>query len=470
MLVLGMLGFVLGVATSASAQPPSLSMDIYDVRAFLQKCPASDPVYALIRQNFELRLDDQIITSPITCTEPLLELPAAGVNSEALYALQGFRLAYYMNDGTAGHLPWTSLGLYDWMADNIAGINFKTAPGQLYCCDHIDGNRYVARSIGQGSNTFNFPATFPFVAATLAFYGHEVRHAAGGPGHTNGCPYWPAPDDPIGCDETYDLGNLGSYGVQYLALLEMDHRLFKRRDRLFGPDDGLRVPDFTARAANGYPDNFVSNPPPLVTPTQPYGGPCQPAITTHPQNQTIAPGQTATLSVAAVGAAPAYQWYVGTKGNTTTPVSGATSKTFTTPVLASTTSYWVRASNPSGTSDSNTATVKVYQLFSDHVLTANASLIRSAHITELRTRIDALRVRYTLTAFPYMDTAIGAGITIKAQHILDLRAALTAVYVAAGLPVPMYTDPGLPAGTDDESGAHRRASCGRHRDRMTQGN
>ena len=98
-------------------------------------------------------------------------------------------------------------------------------------------------------------------------------------------------------------------------------------------------------------------------------------------------------------------------------------------------------------SDSDTATVKVYQLFSDHVLTANASLIRSAHITELRTRIDALRVRYSLTAFPYTDMAMGAGITIKAQHILDLRAALTAVYVAAGLPVPMYTDPDLPAGT-----------------------
>ena len=237
MLFLGMLGFVLGVATSASAQPPSLSMDIYDVRAFLQKCPASDPVYALIRQNFELRLDDQIITT-ITCTEPLLEVPA-GVNSEALEALQGFRLAYYMNDGTAGHLPWTSLGLYDWMVDNIAGINFKTAPGNLYCCDYFNGRPYVARSISQFSG--NFPATFPFIAATLAFYGHEVRHADFGPGHTNGCPTWPLPTDPLGCDVTYDLGNLGSYGVQYLALLEMGHWLFERRDRLSGPADGQGV-------------------------------------------------------------------------------------------------------------------------------------------------------------------------------------------------------------------------------------
>jgi hypothetical protein len=42
---------------------------------------------------------------------------------------------------------------------------------------------------------------------------------------------------------------------------------------------------------------------------------------------------------------------------------------------------------------------------------------------------------------------MGAGITIKAQHLLDLRVALTAVYVAAGLPVPTYTDPDLAAGT-----------------------
>jgi len=66
---------------------------------------------------------------------------------------------------------------------------------------------------------------------------------------------------------------------------------------------------------------------------------------------------------------------------------------------------------------------------------------------ELRTRIDALRVRYALTGFPYLDTAMGAGVTIKAQHILDLRAALTAVYVAAGLPVPYVYRSGLPAGT-----------------------
>ena len=75
-----------------------------------------------------------------------------------------------------------------------------------------------------------------------------------------------------------------------------------------------------------------------------------PTITTQPQSQTIASGQTATLSVAATGTAPLrYQWYVGPSGTTTTPIAGATASSYTTPALTSTTSYWVRVSNASGT-------------------------------------------------------------------------------------------------------------------------
>ena len=68
----------------------------------------------------------------------------------------------------------------------------------------------------------------------------------------------------------------------------------------------------------------------------------------HPAaSQTIASGQTATMSVAATGTAPlTYQWYVGTSGTTTSPIAGATASSYTTPALTTTTSYWVRVSNP----------------------------------------------------------------------------------------------------------------------------
>ena len=84
-----------------------------------------------------------------------------------------------------------------------------------------------------------------------------------------------------------------------------------------------------------------------------------PAVTTQPASTTIDSGGTATLTVAASGTSPSFQWYLGDSGVTTNPVSGATSASFTTPALTATSSYWARASNGAGTSDSNAATVTV---------------------------------------------------------------------------------------------------------------
>ena len=83
-----------------------------------------------------------------------------------------------------------------------------------------------------------------------------------------------------------------------------------------------------------------------------------PVITTQPVSTTINSGGTATLTVASSGTTPAFQWYRGNSGDTSDPVSG-NSESFTTPALTTTTSYWARATNPAGTSDSNSATVTV---------------------------------------------------------------------------------------------------------------
>ncbi|MGH3788183.1 MAG: tandem-95 repeat protein [Pseudonocardiaceae bacterium] len=85
-----------------------------------------------------------------------------------------------------------------------------------------------------------------------------------------------------------------------------------------------------------------------------------PTITDEPDSTTISSGQTATLNVVATGTAPlSYQWYVGTSGDPTNPITGATSPSFTTPPLTTTTSYWVRVSNATGSDDSQTAAVTV---------------------------------------------------------------------------------------------------------------
>jgi hypothetical protein len=74
---------------------------------------------------------------------------------------------------------------------------------------------------------------------------------------------------------------------------------------------------------------------------------------------TILEGKTVTLSVSASGGTVSYQWYAGTSGSTSSPISGATGTSLTvTP--STTSSYWVRASNTCGSSaDSDTITITV---------------------------------------------------------------------------------------------------------------
>jgi len=100
--------------------------------------------------------------------------------------------------------------------------------------------------------------------------------------------------------------------------------------------------------------------------------PCPtPQITAQPQNKSIAPNTTANLSVAATNGSPFnYQWYRGNSGDTSNPIGGATSSSFTTPMLQTTTSYWVKVTNTCGlVALSNTATVQVQTCASTPVFT-----------------------------------------------------------------------------------------------------
>lgn len=91
------------------------------------------------------------------------------------------------------------------------------------------------------------------------------------------------------------------------------------------------------------------------------GQACTPAsISTQPQSKSIASGATTSLSVTAAGTSPfTYQWYLGTAGDTSSPV-GTNAATLSNLSPTSTTSYWVRVTGQCGPSvDSNTATITV---------------------------------------------------------------------------------------------------------------
>ncbi len=79
------------------------------------------------------------------------------------------------------------------------------------------------------------------------------------------------------------------------------------------------------------------------------------AIQAHPVS-TSAP---AILSVTATGSEPlSYQWYVGSSGNTDAPIADATTSTLSVSP-ATTSSYWVRVTNPCGMADSSAAIINV---------------------------------------------------------------------------------------------------------------
>ncbi len=88
------------------------------------------------------------------------------------------------------------------------------------------------------------------------------------------------------------------------------------------------------------------------------GGPLAPSITTQPQNQTVAAGQTATFTVAASGTGPlAFQW----KKNGS-PIGGATSASYTTPATTTTDSgaaFLCVVTNAVGSASSNAALLTV---------------------------------------------------------------------------------------------------------------
>ncbi len=65
--------------------------------------------------------------------------------------------------------------------------------------------------------------------------------------------------------------------------------------------------------------------------------------------------------------------------------------------------------------------------------------MKAVHVTELRIRIDAVRIAKGLAAYAWTDPSLGpSGWLIRAQHIIDLRTALAAAYVQAARTPPAY--------------------------------
>jgi hypothetical protein len=241
---------------------------------FVDVCPSDDPAYSRIRQDFEIRLDGEIISDAVTCPVPYSDLPVEDL-TDLLIAVQTFRLAYYMSEGTEGHLPWTDQGLYHWMSENVDGVNLRSAAG-VHTLDRIDGKTFVAQSV-QSPEQREYKRNLRGLIGTLSFYAHEIRHADpnGGQEHTTGCEAFPNPTDPAGCDPSYELENLGSYGVQYWVVSSLATGYLNVGIGCLAPAEAQEQANRLAIDVNfGARQRFVSNVPPILSLNAPYGGPC----------------------------------------------------------------------------------------------------------------------------------------------------------------------------------------------------
>jgi 6-phosphogluconolactonase len=128
------------------------------------------------------------------------------------------------------------------------------------------------------------------------------------------------------------------------------------------------------------------------------------------------------------------------------------------PATGALTSIGVQAADTLGTTGRTNGIefVPVVPPFIDEPLTGvPLAVIKAVHITELRTRIDAVRAQYGLGPYTYSDPTLTIGTTVVGVlHVNDLRLALAEVYTAIGATQPPYTDPGLEIRTTVVKRAH----------------
>lgn len=92
-------------------------------------------------------------------------------------------------------------------------------------------------------------------------------------------------------------------------------------------------------------------------------------------------------------------------------------------------------------------------IFTNPLLTPDASPVRAADFTELRTAVNAVRVLAGVGAAAFPDTLTAGSTPIKALHMQELRSALDPARSALSLSPIVYTHPTPSAGTSEISAA-----------------
>jgi YD repeat-containing protein len=173
------------------------------------------------------------------------------------------------------------------------------------------------------------------------------------------------------------------------------------------------------RHANGTIDTYEADPHGIARPQSisfQSLSECQgPGVITPPASQSVPYGQSRTLTVDASGSTPLwFQWYLGSTGNTSSPIIGATTASYITGSITQTTQYWVLISNSCGQAMTATANVTVALETPGNLLaTSSGSQVtvswvatQPAHHFEIERRANGSTTYATASASPYVDAAV----------------------------------------------------------------
>jgi hypothetical protein len=105
--------------------------------------------------------------------------------------------------------------------------------------------------------------------------------------------------------------------------------------------------------------------------------------------------------------------------------------------------YKVRAVAP-GTSAFSAPDLATTSSFSNPVLLGVA--VKAVHFTELRGAVNAVRVLAGLSSYAFTDVTLSGGVLIKAMHLTELRAALDSARASLTLPAMIHAHPTVTAG------------------------
>jgi len=221
-----------------------------------------------------------------------------------------------------------------------------------------------------------------------------------------------------------------------------------------------RQPTFTPSAANVTLTATVSNANGCAvitakTTTTQCGG----AVPAAPTNVTAAATGLTTVAVSWAGVSGATSYSVRRSADhiNYAQVGTATTPAFTDATASANTAYLyrVRAINGAGASPDSAFDLATTVVFVDSILTVNVTVIKAQHINDLRTAVSAVRTLAGVGTFSFTDPTLIAGTTtIKAIHFLNLRTALDQARSALSLPAISYTDPTITAGVTTVKAQH----------------